>query len=164
MKPNPILAALALALALLAGCQSYRIVQKNVFSDEDGNLLAVRYGIAEKDHENTFIAPMTGKEMTFKSKLLILADLPDGKSVKAWQCMNLQSRGTMYESGDREWKVLLNGFSCILFRRAANGPDGYAPVYRGVLCDSPDIGVKKDDRWKTVRPQSSNERKDSTRK
>lgn len=164
MELKPIRAACALAVALLAGCQSYRIVQKNVFSDEDGNLLAVRYGIAEKDHENTFVAPMTGKEMSFKSKLLVLADLPDGSAVKAWQCMNLQSRGTAYQTDDREWKLLLNGFTCILFRQAADAPGGYAPVYRGVLCESPDIGVRKDDRWKTVRPQSFRERKNSPQK
>jgi hypothetical protein len=152
-------------LALLAGCNSYRVVQKNVFSDEDGNLVAIRYGIAEKDHVNTFVAPMTGKEMEFKSKLVILAELPDGDDFKAWQCMNFLSQGTMYQTDDEAWKVLLNGFSCQVFLRDEANPENYRLVYRGVICDSPDIGVKKDDRWKKVRPKPSlRNRKDSEKK
>ena len=150
-------------VAFLAGCNSYRIVQKNVFSDEAGNLVSIRYGVAEKDHVNTFVAPMTGKEMEFKSKLVVLAEIP-GDDFKAWQCMNFESRGTMYQTDDRAWKVLLNGFSCILFQRRPGERDEYVPVFRGVLCDTPDIDVKKDDRWKTIRPKSRRERKSTSQK
>ena len=34
-------------LALAGGCNSYRVVQQNVFSDEDGFLVALNYGVAE---------------------------------------------------------------------------------------------------------------------
>ena len=71
MKVRHIGAALVLGAALLAGCQSYRLVQKNVFSDEDGRLVTVVYGVAEKDHVNTFVSPMTGKEMPFRSRLVV---------------------------------------------------------------------------------------------
>ena len=148
-------AVLALMLFALAGCNSYRIVQKNVFSDEDGYLVSIDYGIADKDHVNTFVSPMTGEEMKFKSKLLIFAELPDGETFKAWQCMNFQPRGTMYQTDNEEWKVLVNGFTCIVYAQDATDERRYNTVYRGVLCDTPKIEVKKDDRWKTVQHLSS---------
>lgn len=146
-------AAVALAAALLAGCQSYKLVQRNVFSDEDGRLLTVDYGVAEKDHVNTFVSPMTGEELPFKSRLVVEAEMPDGVAFKAWQCMNLRSRGTTYKTDNGRWQVLVNGFTCIVYRQTDDGRDAYVPVYRGVLCDSPAMDVKKDERWKTVRPQ-----------
>lgn len=151
MKVRHIGAALVLGAALLAGCQSYRLVQKNVFSDEDGRLVTVVYGVAEKDHVNTFISPMTGKEMPFRSRLVVEAEMPDGDSFRAWQCMNLQSQGTMYKTDNERWQVLVNGFTCIVYRRSDEDRDVYVPVYRGVLCDSPAMDVEKDDRWREVR-------------
>ena len=139
-------------LLLLLGCNSYRVVQKNVFSDEDGYLVSIDYGVADKDHVNTFVAPMTGEELEFKSKLLILAELPDGETFKAWQCMNFQPHGTMYQTDNEKWKVLVNGFSCIVYAQDKGNERRYNTVYRGVLCDTPKIDVKKDDRWKTLRP------------
>lgn len=146
-----ITAALALGFAMLGGCHSYKLVQRNVFSDEDGRLVTITYGVAEKEHINTFVSPMTGEEMQFKSRLVVEAEMPDGDSFRAWQCMNLQSRGTMYRTDNGRWQVLVNGFSCIVYRQSAEDHDAYIQVYRGVLCDSPAIDVKKDDRWKTVR-------------
>jgi len=145
--------AIAAAVALaLAGCQSYEIVQRNVFSDEDGNLVAVDYGRSDKDHVNTFIAPLTGKEMEFKSKLVVRAELPDGETFTAWQCMNFMRRGTMYKTDNERWMLLANGFSCVVYRQSEENPDDYREVYRGVLCDTPEIGggKQKDERWKTV--------------
>ena len=49
------------AIMLLAGCNSYRVVQTNIFSDEDGRIVSVDYARAEKDHVNTFVSPVTGK-------------------------------------------------------------------------------------------------------
>ena len=147
-------AAVAVSAALLAlsGCQSYEIVQRNVFSDEDGNLVAVDYGRSDKDHVNTFVVPTTGKEMEFKSKLVVKASLPDGESFTAWQCMNFMRRGTMYKTDDDRWMLLANGFSCVVFRQAEDDPESYREVYRGVLCDTPDIGRSnaKDSRWRTI--------------
>ena len=142
---------LALALAL-AGCQSYEVVQRNVFSDEDGNLVSVDYGRSEKNHVNTFVAPLTGKEMEFKSKLVVRAELPDGTTFTAWQCMNFMRRGTMYKTDNDRWMLLADGFSCVVFRQLEDDPDNYREVYRGVLCDSPDIGARKekDNRWKVI--------------
>lgn len=152
MKAKSVSAALVLGMAAIAGCRSYRIVQRNVFSDEDGRLVTVAYGVAEKDHVNAFVSPMTGEEMPFRSRLVVEAEMPDGGSFRAWQCMNLQSPGTMYATDDGRWRVLVNGFTCIVYRQSAEGRDAYRPVYRGVLCDTPAMEVEKDDRWKTVRP------------
>ena len=142
----------AVAALAFAGCQSYEIVQRNVFSDEDGNLVAVDYGRSDKDHVNTFIAPLTGREMEFKSKLVVRVELPDGEVFTAWQCMNFTRRGTMYKTDDERWMLLANGFSCVVYRQSEENPGDYREVYRGVLCDTPEIGNQKpkDDRWKTV--------------
>ena len=72
--------SLALAL-LLSGCQSYTIVQQNYFSDDDGNVVRVDYGRSDSDHVNTFISPATGKEMDFRSKLMVKVTLPDGDTI-----------------------------------------------------------------------------------
>lgn len=142
--------SLALGALLLAGCQSYKIVQRNVFVDEDGNRVQVDYGRSERDHENTFVSPVTGKEMTFRSKLMVKVELPDGDTVKAWQCMNFLPRGTMYETDDRRWKVLANGFSTVIYRRTDEQPPRYLEVYRGVICESPEMAVEKNDKWRDV--------------
>ena len=147
------LRAVSAAVALmLAGCQSYEIVQRNVFSDEDGNLVVVDYGRSDKDHVNTFVVPTTGKEMEFKSKLVVRAELPDGETFTAWQCMNFMRRGTMYKTDNGRWKLLANGFTCVVYLQSDDDPDSYRTVYQGVLCDTPDIGRSKerDERWKTV--------------
>ena len=78
----------AVAEVLFSGCQSYRLVQRNVFADDDGHVIVVDYGRSEKEHVNTFVSPVTGKEMEFRSKLVVEVQLPDGDTFKAWQCMN----------------------------------------------------------------------------
>ena len=139
------------ALLLQSGCQSYEIVQRNVFADDDGNMVVVDYGRSESDHHNTFISPVTGKEMDFHSKLVVKVQLPDGDTFKAWQCMNFLSRGTMYMTDNEEWKVLANGFSCSIYRRTGEpAPRDYLEVYRGVICETPDREVKKNDKWRDV--------------
>jgi len=165
-----------LATLLLQGCQSYTIVQQNVFADDDGSVLFLEYGRSESDHVNTFVSPVTGKEMEFKSRLMVRAqfseNVPDclevrnggsqtnrivlaDETIKAWQCMNFLSRGTMYETDGGEWKLLVNGFSTAVYRRMADAPPRYLEVYRGVLCDINDsYKAKKDERWKTV-PKSA---------
>ncbi len=156
MRNKPQYRVFLVALLLsLAGCNSYRIVQKNVFSNEDGYLVSIDYGVADKDHVNTFVSPMTGEELEFKSKLLILAELPDGEAFKAWQCMNFQPRGTMYQTDNEEWKVLVNGFTCIVYAQNKENERHYDIVYRGVLCETPKIDVKKDERWRTIPTSSS---------
>lgn len=149
------------ALAAVAGCRSYTIVQRNIFSDEDGFLTTIEYGIASREHVNTFVSPVTGAEMPFKSKLVVEVDLPDGESFKAWQCMNFQSRGTMYKTDNGRWQILVNGFTCIVYRQSEDDESAYRPVYRGVLCDTPHIDVKKDERWKPVAVQGREYRKPS---
>lgn len=167
-----ILSVTASALLLaLAGCHSYRIVQTNVFSDEDGNLVRVSYGKSDTDHVNTFIAPSNGKEMEFKSKLMVKVIVPEitrvykskpdagGKIVRrtetlcgedsfvAWQCMNFLSSGTMYKTDDEEWIVYVNGFTCALYLQTKELETRYLEVYRGVLCDTPEAkGVRKNDK------------------
>ncbi len=151
---------LAAAVLLLQGCQSYEIVQQNVFMDDDGNAVVVDYGRSESDHVNTFVSPVTGKEMDFRSKLVVVVTLPDGDTVKAWQCMNFLPRGTMYESDDGEWKVLANGFSVCLYRRTGEPPPrDYLEVYRGVICETPDREVKTNDKWRDVTHKGAREYK-----
>lgn len=141
---------LVLALLLL-GCQSYTIVQRNVFADDDGRVIVVDYGRSDSDHHNTFVSPVTGKEMDFRSRLVVKVLLPDGDTIKAWQCMNFLPRGTMYMTDNEEWKVLANGFSCTIYHRTGEEPPkDYLEVFRGVICDTPEMEVKKDERWHDV--------------
>ena len=140
-----------LAAALLTGCHSYAIVQQNVFSDEDGNCVVVDYGRSESDHVNTFRSPATGKEMEFKSKLVVRVQLPDGDRFTAWQCMNFLKTGTMYRTDNDEWMALMNGFSCVIYHQTEEDETRYLEVYRGVLCDTPKVEVKKDERWKVIK-------------
>ena len=137
-------------VACAAGCQSYTIVQRNVFVDEDRNVVVVDYGRSDSDHVNTFVSPVTGQEMEFRSKLVVKALLPDGDTIKAWQCMNFLPRGTMYQTDNGKWKLLANGFSCIIYHRTDETPPRYLEVYRGVICDTPMMEVKKDERWHDV--------------
>ena len=153
------LGGLALAM-LMAGCQSYTIVQRNVFVDDRGNAVAVEYGRSESEHVNTFRSPVTGKEMEFRSKLVVLAELPDGDSFKAWQCMNFLPYGTMYKTDNERWMLLANGFSCTIYRQSESDETQYREVYRGVLCDiDKDVRVERDEKWKDRAPVSTRERK-----
>ena len=153
------LGGLALAM-LMAGCQSYTIVQRNVFVDDRGNAVAVEYGRSESEHVNTFRSPVTGEEMEFKSKLVVLAELPGGDSFKAWQCMNFLPYGTMYKTDNERWMLLANGFSCTIYRQSESDETQYREVYRGVLCDiDKDVRVERDEKWKDRAPVSTRERK-----
>ena len=145
-------------LGFLSGCQSYTIVQQNYFSDDDGNVVRVDYGRSDSDHVNTFVSPATGKEMDFKSKLMVKVTLPDGDTIKAWQCMNFLSRGTMYESDGGEWKVLANGFSTVIYHRTGEPPPrDYLEVYRGVICETSELKEEKNDKWRDVTHQGMRE-------
>ena len=144
--------SIILASALLTGCQSYDIVQRNIFADDDGNVIVVEYGVSGRDHVNTFVSPVTGKEMDYKSKLMVRVQLPDGDRIKAWQCMNFLPRGTMYKTDNDEWKVLANGFSCVIYHQTGEPPPReYLEVYRGVICDNPEGDFKKNDKWRVIK-------------
>ena len=152
--PHPSsLIPLAAALLLMQGCQSYEIVQRNIFADDDGNVVIVDYGRSESEHHNTFLSPVTGKEMDFHTKLVVKVQLPDGDDFKAWQCMSFlpPGTGTMYKTDNEEWKVLANGFSFSIYHRTGEPPPrDYIEVYRGVVCDIPDREVKKNDKWRDI--------------
>ena len=136
---------------VLAGCQGYTVVQRNVFADDDGNVVSVEYGRSEKDHVNTFRSPVNGEEMEFKSKLVVLAELPDGDSFKAWQCMSFLPYGTMYRTDNEKWMLHANGFSCTIYRQTEEDETKYQEVFRGVLCDiDKDVKGVRDERWKAV--------------
>lgn len=141
---------LLVGLLILAGCQSYDIVQTNVFANDDGQVVFVDYGRSATDHVNTFKAPTNGKTLEFKSKWAVRVTLPDGDRFTAWQCMNFQSTGTMYKTDSEKWMALLNGFTCIIYEQDERDETRYREVFRGVLCDTPEREVKKDDRWKVV--------------
>ena len=148
-----------LAAVLTQGCRSYTIVQRNVFADDDGTCVILDYGRSEKDHVNTFVSPATNKEMEFRSKLLVVMTFPDGYSVTAWQRMNFLPQGTMYETDDGEWRVLVNGFSCFVYQRTDEEPPRYEELFGGIICDSPEVDVKKDDRWRDVTHRGKREYK-----
>ena len=146
-------AALACALAL-AGCRSYEVVQSNIFSDDDGNIVSVSYGRSESPHTNTFRNPNNGKTLEFKTKLVVEVVLPDGDSFTAWQCMNFMQSGTMYRTDNEDWMILVNGFTCRIYKNDDDGKGDYREVYRGVLCETPERDVKKDDRWRSMKKDS----------
>lgn len=154
------IAAIAFVLMFAAGCVSYQIVQTNVFSDEDGRIVGVDYGRAEENHVNTFVSPVTGKEMEFKSKLLVEVTLYDGESFRAWQCMNFLRSGTMYKTDNGRYMFLANGFSCAVYRRQDDGE--YLEIYRGVICETPDA-PEIEDKWRRVKPQKRGMRNASAR-
>ena len=154
-----LLALVSAALSLTQGCRSYDLVQRNIFADDDGNVVIVDYGRSEKPHVNTFISPVTGKEMEFKSKLVVEVELPDGDDFTAWQCMNFLPYGTMYRSDNKKWMMLANGFSCTVYIRTEEDETQYREVYRGVLCDTPEVEIKKNDKWKTVAPSGKEYKK-----
>jgi len=139
---------------MLVGCYSITVIQRNVFSDEDGNIVTVDYGHSDSEHVNYFVAPTTGKKMEFRSRLVVKATLPDGDRITAWQCMNFYSSGTMYRTDDEEWMLLANGFTCLLYRQTEEDETRYLEVYRGVICDTPKIDVRKNDKWKVL-PRTS---------
>ena len=146
--------AAAIFLAVV-GCQSYEIVQTNIFSDDDGRVVSVAYGRSESFHVNTFRNPATGKDVEFKTKLVVRVRLPDGDSFTAWQCMNFFESGTMYKTDDDEWQILVNGFTCRMFLRVNDGSGLYNEVYRGILCESPKSEKKKDSKWRSLKKDSS---------
>jgi len=133
-----------------SGCQSYEIVQTNVFADDDGNVIVVDYGRSESEHVNTFVSPTNGKTMDFHSKLVVKVTLPNGDRFKAWQCMNFLTTGTMYKTDNEEWMLLANGFSSVVYRQDEDNGKNYREVFRGVLCDVTEREVEKDDRWKVL--------------
>ena len=148
--PSSLIPLASAALLLVQGCQSYEIVQRNIFADDDGNVVVVDYGRSESEHHNTFVSPTTGREMEFHTKLVVKVRMPDGDTIKAWQCMNFLPRGTMYKTDDEEWKVLANGFSLIVYRQTDEKPPRYLEVYRGVICDTTEREVEKNDKWRDI--------------
>ena len=151
-----LLSSAAVLLALcFAGCQSYEFVQSNIFSDDDGNIVAIDYGRSESDHVNTFRNPATGMIMEFKSKLVVRVRLPDDDTFTAWQGMNFMQAGTMYKTDNEEWMVLVTGFSCRVFLRGEENETQYKEVYRGILCESPKSDYTPNDKWRMMKKDSS---------
>lgn len=155
IKKFPSLGILLLVLCTLTGCNSYQISQRNLFSDEDGNIVVVDYCHAEKDHKSTFIAPMTGKELEYKSRLLVKVQLPDGDSFKAWQCMNIyNTAGTMYKTDNDEWVVLVTGFTIEIFYITDDKSD-HRLVYQGFLSSTPKMEKKDDNKWRKLKKDAN---------
>ena len=119
-------------LAFLAGCQSYTVSQLNAFVDEDGNILRVTYGRLEKDHVSTFRVPNKDVEQPFRSKLMVIVDMPDGDSFKAYQTMNMLGQGTLYQTSNKEYLFHAMGISCGVYKRNAD-KETYSEAFIGVL-------------------------------
>jgi len=148
----PIIAAL-----LLSGCQSYEIVQTNIFADDAGNVVRVDYGRSDSDHTNTFKAP-NGKELEFKSRLVVDVTLPDGDDFTAWQCMNMSGRGSLYRTDDEEWMCHMTGFACFLYRRVEqNGKSAYREMFRGICCETPKSDFKPNPNWRKLKKDAKGE-------
>ena len=98
--------------------------------------------------------PATGKEVEFKSKLVVRVELPDGDSFTAWQCMNFMQSGTMYKTDNDKWQILVNGFTCRIYLRVDDGSGRYREVYRGILCESPKEEKKPDTKWRSLKKDS----------
>jgi len=152
MKLHHLIASAVLSL-VLSGCQSYDIVQSNIFSSEDGNLVLVEYGRSDSDHVNTFRSPKNGEELEFKSRLVVRVTLPDGDRITAWQCMNFLQSGTMYKTDNEKWLVLVNGFTCMVYAKdpSPQDPGRFREVYRGILCESPKSDFEPDPKWRKLK-------------
>ncbi len=141
---------------LFAGCQSYNIIQRSYFADEDGNTVEVSYGRSEEDHINYFPSPSTGKPIAFRSKLVVEVLLPDGDDFVAWQCMNnLVSSGTMYRSDDEEWMLLVTGFSCMIYLRNEEDEARYDEIYRGILFDTSKGEYQENPKWRKLKKNAA---------
>ena len=129
------LAALALAFALVlagAGCNTFTAVQKSSFIDEDGNRATVVYGQLEKDHKTQVKSPIDNRPIDMSSRLAVEVTLPTGKSIRAYQCMNLLPTGTMYKTDDGKWLFHANGTLCSIYIVNETGDD-YILVFDGTL-------------------------------
>ena len=144
------IAAAALAFAVLAGCRGFDIEQTAIFSNENGALIKVGYGRAEKPHVNTFVNPATQKKVDFPSRLAVEVTMPDGVTFDAWQCMNFNRSGTMYRVDNGKWMFHANGFSCFVYKQLDDGL--LHEVFRGILCDSPNADRPgDDDKWRKLK-------------
>lgn len=151
MKLSWSICAVWVAAGALSGCHSYDIVQSNIFSDEDGQLIQVDYGRSETDHINKFRSPTNGQELDFKSKLLVKVHLPGGERFLAWQCMNYLQSGTMYRSDNEKWMFHANGFSCAVYRRDDADNSRYREIFRGIMCDATNVDRSDRDRWRKMK-------------
>lgn len=151
MKLSWSICAVLVAAGALSGCHSYDIVQSNIFSDEDGQLIQVDYGRSETDHINKFRSPTNGQELDFKSKLLVKVHLPGGERFLAWQCMNYLQSGTMYRSDNEKWMFHANGFSCAVYRRDDADNSRYREIFRGIMCDATNVDRSDRDRWRKMK-------------
>lgn len=138
-------------MALFAGCQSYEILQHNIFSDDDGNVVRIGYGRSDAKHKNTFRNPANGKIMDYESNLVVEVDLPDGDSITAWMCMNMLPSGSMYKTDNEKWMVHVTGFTATVYLRVPDREDLYQEVYRGILCETPKSDYEPNPKWRQLK-------------
>lgn len=135
-------------LFAFAGCNSYEITQTSHFANDDAEIVRVDYGHAERDHVNTFVSPANGQELEFRSRLVVEVTMPDGEDFTAWQCMNFNGNGTLYETDNGEWRFLASGFVCRVAKQNKDNPKAYDEVFRGVLCNRPEQKYERENtRW-----------------
>ena len=121
MKPCTTLAALA-ALALAAGCASFRSTQKDAFVDDDGNILVVEYGSLSRSYAYKLVSPINGAEVECTDNRAVRVTLPDetgapnGETMTLRICQNDSPKGTTYATKDgkrpprRAYTVKVVGF------------------------------------------------------
>ncbi len=126
---------LILAAVLLAGCASFRPMQKDAFVDEEGNILVVEYGVSSRPYTYTMVSPMNGAELECTDTKMVRLTLPDGKRLVCYICQNVSPKGTMYETRDKKWKYLTIGLASRIYLHEPAIND-YRLVYEGNICPS----------------------------
>ena len=131
--------ALAILLALVAGCTTFEKRQSDVFADEEGNVIGVDYGVGSKDHIFMVPSPGNGKLVEYKSNLMVKVTLPDGNRITGYRTLNTFPVGTMYMTENEDWIYLANGFSCRIYMRVelSDGSRDYMLVFEGNLSSAP---------------------------
>ena len=120
MKPCTTLAALA-ALALAAGCASFRSTQKDAFVDDDGNILVVEYGSLSRSYAYKLVSPINGAEVECTDNRAVRVTLPDetgapnGETMTLRICQNDSPKGTTYATKDGKWKYWTIGYMSRLY-------------------------------------------------
>ncbi len=101
----------ALALALAAGCTTFREQQVDAYVDDDGRVLVVRFGELSRSYTYEMVSPANGAVIEGRDRRVFKLELPDNldingsysKSVTCRICQAIVRKGTMYMSVDQDW-------------------------------------------------------------
>ena len=121
MSKKMAFAALA-AAALVAGCSSFTLEDREAFRDDNGNYIIAEYGKLSSEYKYTIVSPMNGVALECTSRRAVRITLPDGDTGKPTGdtmtfriCQNDSPKGTMYMTADEKWKYLTIGIRSRLY-------------------------------------------------